>query len=272
MTDMAADTDSTGTSIDRATRSAVRWRVPVSVVGIEASGIRWTLARAMREASGGEDDGAVHLGQLGQALGAELGVEQEAARADRQHVGAVPDHHQAAPLGPQDPVEPVAQRSARGHHGQGIAHGRVLACGHPRNRTRQRVRRHRGRRVTAPAPSRQPKRPTASATVSARISSTPGGPAGAEAGTTTRPNPSRAASSSRRGQVRDLAHLARQPDLAHRGQVGGQGDAGDGRGHRQGDGQVGGRLGHPDPAGHRGEDVDGVHRAGRHGGPARPGS
>ncbi len=51
MTDIAADTESTGTSIERATRSAVRCRVPVSVVGIEASGTRCTLARAMREAS-----------------------------------------------------------------------------------------------------------------------------------------------------------------------------------------------------------------------------
>ena len=33
---------------------------------------------------GGQDDGAVHLGQLGQPLGAEGGVEQEAARADRR--------------------------------------------------------------------------------------------------------------------------------------------------------------------------------------------
>ncbi len=33
---------------------------------------------------GGEDDGAVHLGQLRQPLRAELGVEQEPARADRE--------------------------------------------------------------------------------------------------------------------------------------------------------------------------------------------
>ena len=49
---MAADTDTTGTSMDRATRSAVRWRVPVSMVGIVALGMRCTLARAMRSASG----------------------------------------------------------------------------------------------------------------------------------------------------------------------------------------------------------------------------
>ena len=51
MVAMASETVITGTSMDRATRSAVRWRVPVSLVGMEALGTRWTLARAIREAS-----------------------------------------------------------------------------------------------------------------------------------------------------------------------------------------------------------------------------
>ena len=38
----------TGTSNDRATRSAVRCRVPVSDVAIAGLGTRWTLARAIR--------------------------------------------------------------------------------------------------------------------------------------------------------------------------------------------------------------------------------
>ena len=38
----------TGTSIERATRSAVRCRVPVSDVGTLGFGTRWTLARAIR--------------------------------------------------------------------------------------------------------------------------------------------------------------------------------------------------------------------------------
>ena len=59
--------------------------------------MRWTLARAMRSASGRQDDGAVHLGQLRQPLGAELGVEEEAAGADGQHVGTVADHDQERP-------------------------------------------------------------------------------------------------------------------------------------------------------------------------------
>src|SRR5579883_870165 len=51
MVDIDSDTVITGTSIERATRSAVRCRVPVSLVGMLALGTRCTLARAMREAS-----------------------------------------------------------------------------------------------------------------------------------------------------------------------------------------------------------------------------
>ena len=81
---------------------------------------------------GGQDDGAVHLGQLREPLGAELGVEQEAARADGEHAGTVPHHDQGAPLGPQDAVQPVPQRAARGGHGQGVTERRALAGGHRR--------------------------------------------------------------------------------------------------------------------------------------------
>ena len=49
---------------------------------------------------GGQDDGAVHLGQLGQALRAEGGVEQEAARADVEHLGTVAHDDQRAHLAP----------------------------------------------------------------------------------------------------------------------------------------------------------------------------
>ncbi len=116
--------------MDRATRSAVRCRVPVSVVGMVALGIRWTLARAMREASASQDDGAVHLGQLREPLGAELGVEQETPGADGEHVGPVAHHHQGPPLGLQDAVEAVPQRTARSDHGQGVTERRALAGNH----------------------------------------------------------------------------------------------------------------------------------------------
>ncbi len=46
-----ADTDTTGTPVCRATRSAVRCRVPVSTVSIAGSGISWTPARTMRSVS-----------------------------------------------------------------------------------------------------------------------------------------------------------------------------------------------------------------------------
>ena len=52
MIDMSSETEITGTSMERATRSAVRWRVPVSEVGTLGLGTRCTLARAMRLASG----------------------------------------------------------------------------------------------------------------------------------------------------------------------------------------------------------------------------
>ena len=51
---LLADADTTGTSSERATRSAVRCRVPVSLVGTVGSGTRWTLARAMRPPSSRE--------------------------------------------------------------------------------------------------------------------------------------------------------------------------------------------------------------------------
>src|SRR5205823_1263127 len=50
-TDMSSETVMTGTSIWRPTRSAVRWRVPVSEVGMLGSGTRCTLARATRDVS-----------------------------------------------------------------------------------------------------------------------------------------------------------------------------------------------------------------------------
>ena len=48
MTPISSLAEITGTFSERATRSAVRWRVPVSLVGTVGSGTRWTLARAMR--------------------------------------------------------------------------------------------------------------------------------------------------------------------------------------------------------------------------------
>ena len=51
------------------------------------------------------------------------GVEQETARADREHVGAVADHDERAHARLQDPVEALAQLRARRHEAQGEHHG-----------------------------------------------------------------------------------------------------------------------------------------------------
>src|SRR5829696_2946685 len=48
MVRMEWETEITGTPACLATRSAVRWRVPVSTVAMAGSGIRWTLAQRMR--------------------------------------------------------------------------------------------------------------------------------------------------------------------------------------------------------------------------------
>ena len=109
---MSSEIEITGTSIERATRSAVRWRVPVSDVGTFGFGHEVHVGAGDAAGVGGQDDGAVHLGQLREPLRAEGGVEQEPAGADVEHLGPVAHHDQAAHLRLEDPVEPVAQRRA----------------------------------------------------------------------------------------------------------------------------------------------------------------
>ena len=81
----------------------------------------------------GEDDGRVHLAQLGQPLGRELGVHQEAARADGQHIGIVADDEERAPLGLDHPVQPVPQRRARGDGASRARHLDATAARHLRS-------------------------------------------------------------------------------------------------------------------------------------------
>ena len=61
----------------------------------------------------GQDDRAVGLGQLRQPLGRERRVEQEPARADVQHLGAVADDDERAHRRLDDAVEALAERRAR---------------------------------------------------------------------------------------------------------------------------------------------------------------
>ena len=58
----------TGAPVCTDTRSAVRKRVPVSLVGMEGSGMKWTFARTIKPESEINHDAAVHLGELGQPL------------------------------------------------------------------------------------------------------------------------------------------------------------------------------------------------------------
>ena len=70
-------------------------------------------------AVGGEDDRAIHLRQLGQPLGRELGVEEEAARADIEDLGPIADDDERPHLRLQNAVDPFSERRARRDEAQG---------------------------------------------------------------------------------------------------------------------------------------------------------
>ncbi len=65
---------------------------------------------------GGDDDRAVHLRQLGQALRAELRIEQEPSRADGEDPRVVAEDDERTTLRPEDAIEPVTQRLPRCRH------------------------------------------------------------------------------------------------------------------------------------------------------------
>ena len=79
----------------------------------------------------GQNDGAVHLRQLGQALGGEGGVEQEPTGADVEDVGSVPDHDQATTTRFEDPIETVPERRTGRYLCQGTKHRTVGPGVHP---------------------------------------------------------------------------------------------------------------------------------------------
>ena len=62
---------------------------------------------------GSEDDGSVHLRELGQALWRERVVQLEATRADAEHLVGVAYDDERTALCLQDPIEPFPQRLAR---------------------------------------------------------------------------------------------------------------------------------------------------------------
>ena len=84
----------------RATRSAVRWRVPVSHVGTLGFGTRWTLARAIRVASGARMMAPSIFASSLSRCGVNSASIRKPPRADLEHVGAVADDDQRAPCSP----------------------------------------------------------------------------------------------------------------------------------------------------------------------------
>ena len=240
---MSSDTEITGTSIERATRSAVRCRVPVSDVGHVGVGHQVDVGPGDAAGVGGQDDGAVHLRQLGQALRAVGGVEQEAARADVQHLGPVADDDERAHAGLEDAVEALAERRAGRHGGERVEEAdaawragmaECVLAAHSPTRAPAAI----GRRVGRPAAACMPAGPSGADARHDR-------PAEAQPGRLGEPP----------GEVAHLAHLAAEADLAADDEVVGQGRPARDETSGQGEGQVGRRLEHPHATGGQGEHV-----------------
>ena len=77
----------------------------------------------------GQDDGAVHLGQLAQALRRIFRVQQEAAAADVEHLGPIADDDEGALVRLKDAVEALPQRSAGCDRSQRVRHGCAAPAG-----------------------------------------------------------------------------------------------------------------------------------------------
>ena len=232
--------------MERATRSAVRWRVPVSDVGMVALGIEVHVGPGDAGGVGGQDDGAVHLGQLGEALGVILGVEEEAAGADGEHGRVVAHEDQRPVLRLQDPVEALAERGARRDQRQRVVQ-RLAAAGtvdHP---------------GIVPGPFRRPasERPGPGLPPACARRAPPCPPARprgrlahgqVEAGTSALVKPARCASARRRSAPGTVRTSPASPSSPKATRSAGRAPAGDDRRHGQRDGEVGRRLGDRDAA------------------------
>ncbi len=206
---------------------------------------------------GGQNDRPVHLGQLGQALGRVLGVQQEPTRADRQDGRPVTDEDQRAVFGLQYPVQALAELGARRNHRQRVVQRLAAAgaVGHP---------------GIVPGAPRAP----VSGSEQAEGLGQRAHPMHPQAGRGRGRRPRHGGRHQRPcearpmglGQAavgaRDGAHLAGKSQLPEDDDIGGHGGVGDDRRHGQRDGEVGRRLGDGDAA-HgggehlgRGRDVD----------------
>ena len=222
---MSSDTETTGTSIDRATRSAVRWRVPVSDVGTLGLGTRCTLARAMRLASLARMMAPSILASSDRRWGLKAASSRNPPEQMFSTSGPSPTTMSAPLLACR--MRSMPSRSAvPGRHGGERVHELGAGTGdHGAMRTA----------AAGVAPRRTPGRPAgahtacrrrcvaaraASVSDAARASRMPPGASGADRGTIAcaKPEPRRLGQAPL-GAV-DLAQLAAQADLAARHQVG----------------------------------------------------
>ena len=116
------DRDRPGPSIWRATRSAVRWRVPVSDVGMFGSGTRWTLARTMRAQSAVRMIAPSIFASSESRCGVNSASSRKPPEQTQSTSGPAPMTMQRAHLGLEDALDALAQRRARRHETQGGEH------------------------------------------------------------------------------------------------------------------------------------------------------
>ena len=194
----------TGTPVCLATRSAVRWRVPDSVVGMAESGTSWVAARRMVVHSI-HHDRAVHLGQLAQARGRERDVEYEASGADGLDRLVVAQDDQRAGAPAEYAFQSFAQRGTRGDGSKRLAQlclgAALISCQHAtpagasHRHSGDSVRARSARRRTAAGRWAASRAERTSPTSTVRI---PTGTGPGSGGTNARSKPIRSASASRR--------------------------------------------------------------------------
>ena len=173
-------------------------------------------------AVGRDDDGAVHLGQLGQPLRAVRGVDEEAARADGQHSGPSSTHEQGARPWPARPGRcrraaacpvrpwPARRASRRWRRGTGwpSVDPREAARPSGRRRSTRPSDADGGQRLGHACCTRDERRCRRTA--------------GDDAGTMARRNPMRRRLGEAPPGVGDLADLAAEADLADHDHAGGR--------------------------------------------------
>ncbi len=125
-------TETTGKPVCFATRSAVRCRVPDSLVSMLGSGTSWAAARRIRVTSRSQTMAPSILASSRRRVARELDVEGEAAGGDRLDDPVVAEHDEGAGAAAQDALEPVAQLGAGGHGRERGAQELVVArlCRH----------------------------------------------------------------------------------------------------------------------------------------------